>query len=61
MHKWEPSYKKAICIIVYTLGTNIGKVKIFCVLHSKVALAANKVDVLSKEQEICTKEFLERF
>ena len=59
----ETSQKKAICII-YTvsysiLSTNIDIVKIFCVLHNKVALLTR--DVLSGEQEIVTKEFLERF
>ena len=53
----ETSHKKAICII-YTasysiLSTNIDIVKIFCVLHNKVALLTR--DVLSKEQEIITK------
>ena len=36
---------------------NIDIAKIFCVLHNKVALLT---DVLSREQEIVTKEFLER-
>ena len=37
---------------------NIDIAKIFCVLHNKVALLT---DVLTREQEIFTKEFLERF
>ena len=40
------------------LSTNIDMVKIFSVLHNKAALLAR--DVLSREQEIVTKEFLER-
>ena len=41
------------------LSTNIDIVKLFCVLHNKVALLTR--DVLSREQEIVTKEFIERF
>ena len=41
------------------LSTNIDIVKLFCVLHNKVALLTR--DVLSGEQEIVTKEFIERF
>ena len=37
---------------------NIDIAKIFCVLHNKVALLTR--DVLRREQEIITKEFLER-
>ena len=40
------------------LSTNIDMVKIVSVLHNKAALLAR--DVLSREQEIVTKEFLER-
>ena len=36
MHNWETQNNpKAICIVVYT---NIGIVKIICVLHNEVAL-----------------------
>ena len=49
----ETSQKKAICIIVYSVLTLT--VKIFCVLHNKVALLTR--DVLSGELEIVTKEF----
>ena len=41
------------------LSTNIDIVKLFFVLHNKVALLTR--DVLSREQEIVTKEFIERF
>ena len=56
------SMTKVICrqSLPYSiLNTNIDIVKIFCVLHNKVALLTR--DVLSGEQEIDTKEFLERF
>ena len=61
----ETSQKKASYLYLYytvsysALSTNIDIVKIFCVLHNKVALLTR--DVLSGEQEIVTKEFLERF
>ena len=50
----------SITIYSYTiLSTNIDIVKLFCVLHNKLALLTG--DVLSREKEIVTKEFLERF
>ena len=49
----KTSQKKAICIIVYSVLTLT--VKIFCVLHNKVALLTR--DVLSGELEFVTKEF----
>ena len=50
----------SITIYSYTiLSTNIDTVKLFCVLHNKLALLTG--DVLSREKEIVTKEFLERF
>ena len=52
--------KKLFALYSYSiLSTNIYIVKIFCVLHNKVALLTR--DVMSGEQEIVTKEFLERF
>ena len=45
--------------LYYSRYTSIDKVKIFCVLRDKVA--RQQADVLSGEQEIVTKEFLERF
>ena len=50
----------SITIYSYTiLSTNIDIVKLFCVLHNKLALLTG--DVLSRGKEIVTKEFLERF
>ena len=49
----KTSQKKAICIIAYSVLTLT--VKIFCVLHNKVALLTR--DVLSGELEFVTKEF----
>ena len=50
----------SITIYSYTiLSTNTDIVKLFCVLHNKLALLTG--DVLSREKEIVTKEFLERF
>ena len=50
----------SITIYSYTiLSTNIDIVKLFCVLHNKLALLTG--DVPSREKEIVTKEFLERF
>ena len=50
----------SITIYSYTiLSTNTDIVKLFCVLHNKLAPLTG--DVLSREKEIVTKEFLERF
>ena len=52
--------KKLFVLYSYSiLSINIYIVKMFCVLHNKVALLTR--NVLSGEQEIVTKEFLERF
>ena len=52
--------KKLFVLCSYSiLSANIDIVKIFCVLHNKVALLTR--DVLSGKQEVVTKEFLERF
>ena len=49
-----------VTVPYYSIGsTNIDIVKIFFVLHNKAALLTR--DVLSWEQSIVTKEFLERF
>ena len=45
--------------MVYLLSTNIDIAKIFSVFRNKVVLLTR--DALSREQEIVTKEFLERF
>ena len=50
--------KRKLFVDIPILSTNIDIVKIF-VLHNKVALLTR--DVLSGEQEIVTKDFLEKF
>ena len=47
-------------IYLYYTYSNIDKVKIFCVLHDKIALLTRQCSESSEEQEI-TQEFLERF
>ena len=47
-------------IYLYYTYSNIDKVKIFCVLHDKIALLTRRCSESSEEQEI-TQEFLERF
>ena len=54
--------EKSWLFVLYSysiLSTNIYIVKLFCVSHNKVALLTR--DGLNGEQEIVTKEFLERF
>ena len=46
-------------ILSNSILSNIDVIKMFCILHNKVALLTG--DVLIGEQEIITKEFLERF
>ena len=46
--------------LYYSKYPNIDEVKLLCVLHDKVALLT-MIDVLIGEQEIVTKEVLERF
>ena len=54
----QKSYLYLYTVSYSILSTNIDIVKIFCILHNKVALLRR--NVLSGEQEMVTKEFLER-